>query len=415
MDKPRLLSKSSTSLPACDPTLPYRMADVASIVTQADIWRTINEYTVERGFNPLPEDRANLPPMDMVAFSKSILKVGVAWPLHPSSLRSSYYLHKKVPSDASVASVLSNAVKHWKENFFFVLKQGVLEVFRMPRDVAAEEVVMDSAREVLEGWQWSCATGKSLGGCPSSEKMVMPAVHQSEPACPKILPKGLLAKTKTFLKKNIGGKPSTSSSLGRHFDVEERVSSGPWSSMPFGPPPDIGLPLSTLSDIGGERLMEEEPRVIFPHHQGSPLIHEQQGHDASFCAMELFLGADMCLSLYGGGLTVPVLIFKGGLGWHTGGSPTRLVRATLPLLCWRKEAQEQTVADLAAYGDYKELREELKAASQRSAEHDGAMVDQALYNVWRINPNTDFSSFGPEAVQQVAEWRAYFDQSRGSY
>uniref|UniRef100_A0A803QD36 DUF4283 domain-containing protein n=1 Tax=Cannabis sativa TaxID=3483 RepID=A0A803QD36_CANSA len=181
----------------------------------------------------------------------------------------SYYHHKKVPSNASVVGVLSNTGKHWKESFFFVLKQeailellcmpparpsptltqkeyksSLLKLFRadydrklchyllslFPSRKAGEEVKNDAGSDATPS--------QVLEGDVAVEEVVVDAAKEV-PIRPKPSPKGLLAKMKSFLKKNIGGQPLANLSSWRHSDVEERVGSGPWSSMPFGPPSDM--------------------------------------------------------------------------------------------------------------------------------------------------------------------------------
>uniref|UniRef100_A0A803PB44 Transposase (putative) gypsy type domain-containing protein n=1 Tax=Cannabis sativa TaxID=3483 RepID=A0A803PB44_CANSA len=267
MDRPRHSSKPSTPLPTRDPSLPYGMADVKSIITQSDIKRIVNEYAMERGFEPLSKDRANLPPVNMVAFSESILEAGVAWLLHPffveildyfgiaplqltpngwiiltcfyiafkeavgraptarevlyvysfqhnSSFRDCYYFHKKVTFDASVVGVLSNAGKHWKENFFFVSKKdGVQEVFQMPTARPPHPYVGDKLKV------------DRLYSVPLPPSEVEEAARD-----------------------DVGSGHASSQALEGEVD-------------PNTPVYLENAPLSTFTEIGGDHLMEEDPRA----------------------------------------------------------------------------------------------------------------------------------------------------------
>uniref|UniRef100_A0A803QNG5 Uncharacterized protein n=1 Tax=Cannabis sativa TaxID=3483 RepID=A0A803QNG5_CANSA len=220
---------------------------------------------------------------------------------HSSSFRGCYYFYKKVPSDASVVGVLSNVGKHWKENFFFELKKdGVWEVFWMPTahpPILTQEEYSSSllkmfsveydkklchhlltlprlikSRLIRAGHRQSHVVGESLGVRSLGRMLVAPAVHQSEPIRTRPSPKGLLAKTKSFLKNNISGWPSASSSSGCPSNAEGIVSSGLWNSMPLGPSPD----LSQVGASSGSSPVATIPTQS-PAHSGSPMCPTNLG------------------------------------------------------------------------------------------------------------------------------------------
>ena len=60
------------------------------------------------------------------------------------------------------------------------------------------------------------------------------------------------------------------------------------------------------------------------------------------------------------------------------------------------------------------FRAELQSAQERNASLEAERVtterrsiDRALYNVWRQDPNFDFSSFGEHVVARAALWSAH--------
>uniref|UniRef100_A0A803NIV4 Uncharacterized protein n=1 Tax=Cannabis sativa TaxID=3483 RepID=A0A803NIV4_CANSA len=220
-------------------------------------------------------------------------------------------------------------------------------------DAAVEEATADIANDVLAGRRWSRAAGESSGGCSLGEKLAVPTAHQSEPIRSRPLPKGLSARTKNFLKKNIGGRPSASSSLGHPSLIEGRMV----QVDPNAPNHPKGAPSSTFTKV---TLRPWPPTRLLT------LIFK------IFTLIRL----------------LPLLAAAIDERYK--------VACQLKSACKNKKRLECQVGKLKSC--IQALNEELRLVSQSFAEYDCAIVDQALYNMWRANPNIDFGFFGPTAV-----------------